>query len=79
MARNQLTYTDQGIPFLRRRQGRQGEAWTCSCCGSLLGRIHGHDVHLRFNRRHEYVATLPASATCRKCGTLNKACITRAA
>lgn len=73
MARNQQITTDQGIPIRRRQQRSRGVDWTCSCCGSLLGRIHGDDVHVRFERRHEYVASLPAAATCKKCGTLNRA------
>ena len=73
MARHDLTSTEQGVPFLRHRRRPRGEDWLCSCCGKLLGRIHGHDVHIRFERRHEYVASLPASATCKRCGTLNKA------
>ncbi len=73
MARHEQTYTSQGIPIQRRRQRPRGDDWLCSCCGRLLGCIHGHDVHIRFQRRHEYVATLPASATCKGCGTLNRA------
>lgn len=73
MARYEQTYTRQGVQILRRPQRARGEDWRCSDCGKLLGRICGHDVHIRFERRHEYVATLPASATCKQCGTLNRA------
>ncbi|QQA42008.1 hypothetical protein [Pelagovum pacificum] len=72
MARNEHTYTNQGVPVTRRVQRPRGDDWLCNCCGRLLGRIHGHDVHIRFERRHEYMASLPASATCKGCGTLNR-------
>ena len=72
MARYEQTHTTHGIPILRRQTRPRGEDWLCTCCGKLLGVIHGHDVHIRFERRHEYVATLPASATCKGCGSLNK-------
>jgi rubredoxin len=46
--------------------------WRCRACGSLLGRYHGDSLHVLFNRRHEYVVTLPASCTCRNCSRLNR-------
>ncbi|WP_193140976.1 hypothetical protein [Meridianimarinicoccus sp. MJW13] len=73
MARNHQITTHKSTPIQRRQPRSPGLDWTCSCCGSLLGRIHGQDVHVRFERRHEYVASLPAAATCKKCGTLNRA------
>lgn len=72
MARQERTITRQGIPVLRRVQRPNGQDWTCSGCGKLLGRIIGHDVHIRLQRRHEYVASLPVSATCKGCRTLNR-------
>lgn len=79
MARIEQTFTKQGVPVTRRVQRPRSDDWLCSCCGKLLGRIHGHDVHIRFQRRHEYVASLPASATCKRCGTLNRARVADAA
>ena len=78
MARYEQTQTKTGVPVLRRKQRPQGEDWLCSYCGKLLGVIHGHDVHIRLARRHEYVASLPASAICKGCGTLNRAPTDRA-
>lgn len=73
MARYEQTFTKQGIPVLRRPAQVRGDEWRCRGCGRLLGRISGDEVHIRFDRRHEYLATLPASATCKGCGTLNRA------
>jgi hypothetical protein len=73
MARYEQTHGTRGVPVLRHQQRPGGEDWLCQGCGKLLGVIHGFDVHIRFERRHEYMAALPASATCRKCGTLNRA------
>ena len=73
MARPELTRTDDGIPVLRRQFRQHAADWRCICCNRLLGRLQGHQLHVRFDRRHEYVSTLPASATCKGCGTLNRA------
>lgn len=73
MARHDPIFTTRTAQAHERQTGRCGVDWTCSVCRKVLGRILGGDVHLRFNRRHEYVASLPASAICRNCGTLNRA------
>ena len=73
MARHHMKHTPRGPVY-----GRGGKDWTCTECGSLLGRILGGDVHIRFNRRHEYVASLPASASCRNCGAVNRSRATAA-
>jgi len=45
--------------------------WRCSGCFKLLGRrLNGH-VHVHFARGHQYQMSLPVSALCRSCGTLN--------
>ena len=49
-----------------------GADWRCTTCNSLLGRIRDHEVHIRFSRRHEYIAALPVSCTCVNCGGLNR-------
>ena len=47
------------------------DQWRCSC-GRLLGVIRSGHLHVRFTRGHEYIAALPATCTCRGCGTLNQ-------
>lgn len=47
--------------------------WRCSCCSKLLGVRRDGVMHLSFARGHEYLVSLPATATCRGCGTLNQA------
>jgi hypothetical protein len=47
------------------------DQWRCSC-GRLLGVIRSGHLHVRFTRGHEYIATLPATCTCRGCGTLSR-------
>lgn len=47
--------------------------WRCNCCGKLLGVRREGVMHLSFARGHEYLVSLPATATCRGCGTLNQA------
>lgn len=47
--------------------------WRCTRCDKLLGIRRGGQLHLRFARGHEYFVSLPAVASCRGCGTLNKA------
>ena len=46
--------------------------WRCRRCDKKLGELSGNKVFLRFTRGHEYVAHLPATASCRGCGTLNE-------
>lgn len=46
--------------------------WRCSC-GKLLGVHRDGRMHLRFARGHEYFVGFPVVATCRGCGTLNRA------
>jgi hypothetical protein len=47
--------------------------WRCTRCAKLLGICRDGHMHLRFARGHEYLVSLPATATCRGCGTLNRA------
>lgn len=47
--------------------------WRCTGCGKLLGIHRDGLMHLSFARGHEYLVSLPATATCRGCGTLNQA------
>ena len=47
--------------------------WRCMGCGKLLGVRRDGVMHLSFARGHEYLVSLPATATCRRCGTLNQA------
>ena len=46
--------------------------WRCHNCRKLLGRLKNGVMHLRFERGHEYIVSLPAVATCRGCNSLNK-------
>jgi rubredoxin len=48
------------------------DQWRCSSCGRLLGMIRTGHLHVRFTRGHEYIAALPATCTCRGCGSLNR-------
>jgi hypothetical protein len=52
--------------------------WRCRRCDKKLGELSGNKVFLRFTRGHEYVAHLPATASCRACGTLNEQPVTPA-
>ena len=45
--------------------------WRCNCCDKLLGKRRDDRVHVQFTRGHQYLASLPVSAVCRSCGTLN--------
>ena len=56
---------------------RGSTEWRCVCCGKLLGVCRDGRMHLRFARGHEYLVSLPATATCRGCGTLNQAAAPR--
>ena len=47
--------------------------WRCTQCDKLLGVRRDGQMHLRFARGHEYFVGFPVVATCRGCGTLNKA------
>ena len=47
--------------------------WRCTGCGKLLGVRRDTRMHLRFARGHEYFVGFPVVATCRGCGTLNRA------
>ena len=47
--------------------------WRCTCCDKLLGVCRDGQMHLRFARGHEYFVGFPVVATCRGCGTLNRA------
>jgi RNase P subunit RPR2 len=46
--------------------------WRCSQCSKLLGVHDGRRMHIRFAGNHEYLVGLPATGTCRSCGTLNE-------
>ena len=50
-----------------------GGEWRCTQCDKLLGVCRDGQMHLRFARGHEYFVGFPVVATCRGCGTLNKA------
>ena len=47
--------------------------WRCTSCDKLLGIRRDGCMHLRFARSHEYFVGFPIVATCRGCGTLNRA------
>ena len=47
--------------------------WRCTRCDKLLGVCRDGQMHLRFARGHEYFVGFPVVATCRGCGTLNRA------
>jgi hypothetical protein len=46
--------------------------WRCTRCDKLIGVCRDGGLHLRFSQGHEYFVTLPATAICRGCGTLNR-------
>ena len=46
--------------------------WRCTSCRRLLGVVRDGQLHIRFARSHEYMTALPATCTCRTCGTLNR-------
>jgi len=48
------------------------QEWRCSRCGKLLGVFIDNRIHIKFVRSHEYLVGLPATGTCRACGTLNQ-------
>jgi hypothetical protein len=47
-------------------------AWRCICCGGVLGRKMPGRLEIRFSRGHSYYATLPVTARCRTCKTMNE-------
>lgn len=47
-------------------------AWRCSCCGGVLGRKLPGRLEICFSRGHSYYATLPVTARCRSCKTMNE-------
>jgi len=47
-------------------------AWRCACCGGVLGRKLPGRLEIRFSRGHSYYATLPVTARCRTCKTMNE-------
>ena len=49
--------------------------WRCTGCSKLLGVCRDGRMHLRFARGHEYFVGFPVLATCRGCGTLNRATV----
>jgi hypothetical protein len=72
--------TTYRLPPIRRRSNHPspGSDWRCTECNALLGRIKDGMLNIRFGRRHEYVAALPATCTCRGCGGLNRVTTSRA-
>ena len=48
------------------------DAWRCSRCGKLLGVLMGQRLQIQFARGHDYLVSLPATATCRDCHALNE-------
>lgn len=51
--------------------------WRCQKCAKLLGLHRAGRLHLAF-QGHDYRVSLPAEATCRRCGTFNQVGLTRA-
>lgn len=47
--------------------------WRCTRCDKLLGIYREGQMHIQFARGHQYLASFPVTATCRTCGTLNRA------
>ena len=47
-------------------------AWRCDHCHTKLGVIYDDQLEIKAARGTEYRCHLPASAKCRKCGTLNQ-------
>lgn len=45
--------------------------WRCTGCQRLLGFIRDGRLHVRLRRGHEYLTSLPATASCSGCGTMN--------
>lgn len=46
--------------------------WRCCRCGALLGIHREGGMHVSFARGHEYLFSYPATATCRRCGTMSQ-------
>ncbi|WP_374425426.1 hypothetical protein [Paracoccus sp. (in: a-proteobacteria)] len=55
-----------------RKTASASDAWCCSCCGKLLGIHRDGLMHVSFARGHEYLFSYPATATCRRCGTMSQ-------
>ena len=56
---------------LDRTPRRFGNDSRC-CCGALLGIHRDGLMHVSFARGHEYLFSYPATATCRRCGTMSQ-------
>jgi hypothetical protein len=54
-----------------RSADQTGDKWRCTRCDKLLGVVRSSRLHVRFARGHQYIVALPATCTCRSCGTLN--------
>jgi hypothetical protein len=65
-------WTGISTVFARRNGMVHRKEWRCVRCGKLLGLLTGERLHIRYERGNEYFATLPVTATCRRCGTLNE-------
>jgi hypothetical protein len=55
-----------------RRNAALADEWRCPRCRKLLGVVRDDRLHIRFAHGHEYLAALPASCTCRGCGSLSQ-------
>lgn len=64
------------VPAVRRPLDRKPRTlsndWRCCRCGALLGIHRDGLVHVSFARGHEYLFSYPATATCRRCGTISQ-------
>jgi len=45
--------------------------WRCENCNARLADRQRDHLEIQFARGHRYVASLPATAACRRCGRLN--------
>lgn len=70
---NQISHLPAVRRTLDRTPRRSGNDWRCCRCGALLGIPRDGLMHVSFARGHEYLVSFPATATCRRCGTLNQA------
>ena len=48
------------------------DEWRCTSCNRLLGIHRDGGLQIKFARGYEYLVALPATCTCRGCGTLNR-------
>lgn len=64
------------VPAVRRPLDRtphtSSNDWRCCRCGALLGIHREGGMHVSFARGHEYLFSYPATATCRRCGTMSQ-------